>query len=391
MKLITTGAEFQRQLKRLFTTYANAQIGVAWASASTVPYQKFAEHKGVKAVIGIHFYQTHPDVLDDFADSEDVKFILQPQGVFHPKLYLFWDKGRWEAIIGSGNFTRGAMEVNTELSTLISVDDGDNLKDLQDIFESYAASAKTITKEEAKNYRQIWKAKQDLRDRLVDCYGSTPPTKSALHSTVMSLDWSDFLSEIRKDEIHGFDDRLELMDNVRTAFSSHPTFNDIPFDTRLGIAGLKSKSLKHSEWFGSMTGAGTFYNLMNASEPAFSLALAEIPSTGTVTKSQYASFIAEYLKAYPNGRDGIGTATRLLSMKRPDQFLCVDGANREKLAKDVGMKRADQISYERYWEEIVVRLMDSPWWRSPPPGEGKDLKAWKARAAMLDAIFYEPS
>ena len=76
-------------------------------------------------------------------------------------------------------------------------------------------------------------------------------------------------------------------------------------------------------------------------------------------------------------------------MKRPDIFLCVDGQNKKKLAQDVGMVRADKLDYERYWTEVVERLQEAPWWKSPSPSGGNEAKAWRARAAMLDAIFYE--
>lgn len=205
----------------------------------------------------------------------------------------------------------------------------------------------------------------------------------------MSMDWKTFYAQIQKDKTHGFDERLAMLDSVAREFASYHHFNDIPFQERLAIAGLRSKAIKNSEWFGSMVGAGKFYKLMNASEPAFSIALDAIPNQGAVTKAEYKVFITEYLKAFSNGRDGLGTATRLLSMKRPDTFLCVDDANLRKLAKDVGLKRAGKLDYERYWTEVVERLQESPWWNAPQPTGRKEAKAWLSRAAMLDALFYE--
>jgi len=76
-------------------------------------------------------------------------------------------------------------------------------------------------------------------------------------------------------------------------------------------------------------------------------------------------------------------------MKRPDVFLCVDAQNKRSLAEDVGIVRADQLDYVRYWDEVVLRLMESPWWQSPEPSNSTEKAVWNARAAMLDAIFYE--
>lgn len=48
--------------------------------------------------------------------KKNVKFILNPSGIFHPKVYLFEGRGgSWNCIIGSANFTAGAFGENSEL------------------------------------------------------------------------------------------------------------------------------------------------------------------------------------------------------------------------------------------------------------------------------------
>lgn len=393
MKLISTNAGLKANLIRLIKRYPNISFGTAWASAGTEVFASLAEaeEKIRGAVIGTHFYQTDPNVLDKFIDSTTVKFVLQPQGVFHPKVFAFWDDTSWEVLIGSANLTAGALAKNSELSTLITHSDGapELLSEVLDVIKGYATNARTISKEDADSYRRIWKHKVRIREKLEGIFGGMTPSRPEIDSPVMSMDWATFYTLIQEDKTHGFDQRLAMLDSVASEFASYQHFNDIPLQVRLGIGGLRSKAIKNSEWFGSMVGAGKFYELMNASEPAFSIALDAIPSQGAVTKAEYSTFITEYLKAFPNGRDGLGTATRLLAMKRPDTFLCVDGANLKKLAKDVGMRRADKLNYERYWTEVVERLQESPWWNSAMPSNEKEAKAWRSRAAMLDALFYE--
>ena len=393
MKLISTNTALRSNLIRLIKKYQNISFGTAWASAGTDVFGSLTEAKARirGAVIGTHFYQTDPDVLNEFIDSTTVKFVLQPHGVFHPKVFAFWDDTKWEVLIGSANLTSGAITNNSELSILIAHADGppELLSEVLDVIKGYASDARTISPEDADAYRRMWELKTPVREKLDGTFGGMTATKPEIDSPVMSMDWKTFYTRIQEDKTHGFDERLALLDTVAREFSSYPHFNDIPFQERLGIAGLRSKVIMNSEWFGSMVGAGKFYKQMNASEPAFSIALDSIPSKGAVTKVEYDTFITEYLKAFPNGRDGLGTATRLLSMKRPDTFLCVDGANLKKLAKDVGMKRADKLDYERYWTEVVKRLQGSPWWNSVMPSNEKEAKAWNNRAAMLDALFYE--
>lgn len=395
MKLISTNAELRKQLKRLVAKYPHISIATAWASADTDVFRALVSHEDriVKAVIGTHFYQTHPDVLDQFVDSKKVKFILQPDGVFHPKVYLFWSSEAWEVVIGSPNLTVGALTKNSELSILITSSDGQPAlkQEIADVIKGYFGEAKTIKSSEAENYRKLWKLKARNLKKVADIFGDEAATKPATQSTVMPMEWKDYLAEIKKDKFHGFRDRLDLIAEIRGYFQTHKHFNDMDLDVRKGIAGLPSTNtvIKNWAWFGSMKGAGAFAGRINASNKAFSLALDEIPLVGEVRREHYERFIAQYLKAYENGRDGLATATRLLAMKRPDVFLCVDKQNLAKLAQDVGIVSPGKLDYERYWEEVVERLMQSPWWQSPEPTDPLEREAWHARAAMLDAIFYE--
>ena len=395
MKLISTNAELRKQLKRLVVKYPHISIATAWASADTDVFRALVSHEDriVKAVIGTHFYQTHPDVLDQFVGSKKVKFILQPDGVFHPKVYLFWSSEAWEVVIGSPNLTVGALTKNSELSILITSSDSQPAlkQEIADVIKGYFDEAKTVKSSEAENYRKLWKLKARNLKKVADIFGDEAATKPATQSTVMPMEWKDYLAEIKKDKFHGFRDRLDLIAEIRGYFQTHKHFNDIDLDVRKGIAGLPSTNtvIKNWAWFGSMKGAGAFAGRINASNKAFSLALDEIPLVGEVRREHYERFIAQYLKAYENGRDGLATATRLLAMKRPDVFLCVDKQNLAKLAQDVGIVSPGKIDYERYWEEVVERLMQSPWWQSPEPTDPLEREAWHARAAMLDAIFYE--
>jgi len=90
VKLISTNTALRSNLLRLIKKYDHISFGTAWASAGTDVFAelKKAKAKITKGVIGTHFYQTHPDVLDEFVGSSQVKFVLQPEGVFHPKVFV---------------------------------------------------------------------------------------------------------------------------------------------------------------------------------------------------------------------------------------------------------------------------------------------------------------
>jgi hypothetical protein len=377
----------------LIKDHSVTSFAVAWASSGNSVFDLIQEHSSriSHAVIGTHFYQTHPDVIDAFQGKLNVRFVLQPNGVFHPKLYLFRSDDRWDALVGSANLTSGALSANSETMLLIggAVDGSTSLLyEIVSLIDGYFKIAKPLTKEEAAAYREIWNHKQPALRRLIGQYGSTNTRKPLTDSSVMSMVWDQYFNRVQKDPHHGSENRCELLATVANAFAELHPFSSMPLAMRKTIAGLPNDQEQRWGWFGSMQGAGYYHQAVNNNNQHISQALDEIPLWGVVTRAQYEKYIDEFLKAFPNGRHGVGTASRLLALKRPDQFVCLDSKNQRGLCEDFGIVR-NGMNYDRYWDEIIERILDAPWWNSKRPTEAKEAAVWDGRAAMLDAIFYE--
>ena len=125
MQLITDGAVLSRALLACIRRYRRMAFASAWASSGTPVFGALLKHRDKidRAVIGTHFYQTDPQVLRDFVGSPVVRFRLQPSGVFHPKVFLFWSGRDWAALIGSANLTKGAFGPNAEVMVHATSDD----------------------------------------------------------------------------------------------------------------------------------------------------------------------------------------------------------------------------------------------------------------------------
>jgi len=136
-----------------------------------------------------------------------------------------------------------------------------------------------------------------------------------------------------------------------------------------------------------MVGAGKFQNRINSNNLHISNALDAIPQQGNIYKSDYNKFVKCFKKAFDDGGAGIAIASRLLTMKRPDYFICLDNQNKPKLCDEFGISKT--VSFDGYWDDIIERIIDSVWWSSEKPVGEKEIKAWQGRVAMLDVIFYE--
>jgi hypothetical protein len=173
------------------------------------------------------------------------------------------------------------------------------------------------------------------------------------------------------------------------------SFSKLATKERKAIAGTLGQSERGPEspdWgtFGWMGGFGVFQNLIINNSPEISEALDCIPPTGAVTGDDYDKFVQEFRKAFEGRfrKGGISSASRLLAMKRPDYFVCIDTANNKRLSAHFGLA-ASAVKLENYWAELIERVKLSRWWRAPRP-RGVDRPIWDGRSAFLDALFFDP-
>jgi hypothetical protein len=158
---------------------------------------------------------------------------------------------------------------------------------------------------------------------------------------------------------------------------------------RKGIGGF----VKSWVLFGSMMGEGNFKHIINEHTAVLSNALNKIPREEPVQRAHYRAFIDKYIAAYPkkNGQPsghGLATATRLLAMKRPDCFVCLDNANRAGLSTAFGIT-INNHDYDAYLDSIIELIFETKWWNSRRPNGSEEGQVWDGRVAFLDAIYYE--
>ena len=393
MKIITVPKNIHNTLIKLMDTYENYYIATAWASYHTDASLKLFKKKKniVKMVVGIHFYQTDPDFIDKFSKKCNVRFILNPNGVFHPKVYLFADESgnEWECLIGSANFTQGGLTKNDELMVHIKSNDNDSQKVFNDIIKhinSYWSNATEMTDIELINYKNIYeKTKSKLGSLKYN--DSISYNSTVLNSDIYALKWEDYYKKIINSNRKSLKKRLKVLQKIKNFFNEGKSFSTFSESQRKQVAGLINDEEAEWKWFGSMSAAGKFYEQINDNNIHISNALDHIPTTGIVNKKDYDKFIEEFKLAFVDGGDGIATASRLLAMKRPDYFICLNSQNRNGLRKDFSL--SSNIRYEEYWNNLITIIIYSVWWSSSCPRDNSEKQIWQFRLAMLDIIYYQ--
>ena len=392
MQLLATADQINKAFARLLQKHDKVSLATAWASCDGPAYDGLFRHKAkiALAVVGTHFYQTDPEFIDAFLHNKSVCFVKQTDGVFHPKLYLFHGGDGWSAIVGSANFTNGGFRRNEEVATLF--DEGDDpagavRRQIDAALKRFWTLGGSFSPDELKAYRVIAARTRERLKRAAGEFGKGKKGTLPVQTELITWAWQDFYRRVLQDREDGVETRLKVLGHARELFQKHSHFRDVPDHERKGIAGFSTDPAIGWGWFGSMKGAGEFKKQINRNSAHLSRALDQIPLEGPVRKEHYMAYIHHYLLAYPDGRDGQATATRLLAMKRPDTFVCIDSKNRAALVKSLKITLRNK-DYENYWDAVIERVRESNWWNAPRPSSSKAARVWDNRAAFLDSIFY---
>jgi len=396
MKLLISN-EFEKEFDRLLGNYSEVYILTAWATVGFPIYEALVKNanKIKKCVVGLHFYQTHPDFISAFLKNSRVRFIKNPEGVFHPKTYLFKNSEQdWECIIGSANLTRGAFYNNYEIGVLISALDAEVsfVTNLINEMELQWKVASSFSDEELADYRVLWDKFRPKITGLSNKYRRNK--KKKLVVDLLSLSWGEYFRKVTKeDKYHSTAGRLLLLSEVNNAFKTYGLFHAMPLDIRTAIAGFKTGPIVEEQpewtwgWFGSMVGSGNFKHTVKENNKYLSSALEAIPISGIIRKSHFEDFRQQFMKSF-GYKNPLGVATRLLCVKRPDYFVGINNANRIALCEALDSKKS--LNLAEYWEEIIEPIIASNWWKATIPNNDTEKQVFNARVAFLDAIYYEP-
>jgi HKD family nuclease len=394
LAILSTADTLKNALMSAMNNYKAYRWSVAWASLEFSLYDELLKNEGriSQLVVGTHFYHTHPDFLKVFVGNRRVRCAIQPRGTIHPKIYLFENsRDDWECIVGSPNFTRAAFSDNEELAVRFDGRSATNgtYDHLSGAINKHWENGRELTQNYLSSYRRLWELKQPAIHDLSQPY-TGGEGKQTTTIPLLTMSWVEFVRTVKEQDDHPIQQRLDVLEAVHNLFERYRHFDKMSDQERSQIGGIAKAGETGVHWgyFGSMKGAGWFRSAVkNENKYKYiSDALDAIPMSGSVAETDYQKFVRIFKKAYPG--DHLAVATRLLCMKRPDVFICIDGKNRGRLCKALKIPKTN-MSYGRYWSEIIERVrLEAVWWNSPRPSTTEEIGIWKGRMAFLDALFY---
>jgi len=213
--------------------------------------------------------------------------------------------------------------------------------------------------------------------------------------------WPIYTSFIeQQSELHALDERLSLLDYIQVI--KEKPLSDMNENERLAFSGKHTNTHCHTqynfdvEWFAGTKGAKTFHLLLAEQPEKFDKALSHIPLEGDVTPAQYRDFVTDYKAIFSNytknkpagEKAPLVAATRLLVMRRPDQFIALTNAKIDVLCQGLSIAKFNAFDFESYWQDMIGTMRTFSWWHQSEPENERELKLWRFRAALIDVFLF---
>lgn len=214
--------------------------------------------------------------------------------------------------------------------------------------------------------------------------------------TLRIAPWPVFFDFVKQQEtIHALDERLALLDYTQSIQSlEFSDFIDEDLFTLIGKHTAKHDISVYKfdvEYFSSCKGAKVFIQLLQQFPTEFEAALNEIPLTGEVTKEEYTAFSNAFqaiFQTHENTKAPLAPATRLLALRRPDQFVALTNAKIDLLSQGLSFAKFNSRDFAGYWDELIESVRACAWWKGSEPEDETEQRIWHARAILIDVFFF---
>lgn len=319
------------------------------------------------------------------------------------------------ALVGSANLTGQGLGARDELSCLIR--EPMLVEKLQQWFEDLfgvatpvdllrietaanrgrllagaRASVETATKTGVRGVNRARRTLGWLGSKSEKARGESPTVASG--STVFEIappvifdvPWNEYVAlvlaqedrpVVRIRELTGQPSYLGISRVVSELFGQKKRLANMTEDERWKIF----QPYKDMPYFGMMFAPSHFKKIMLHEPVLLDSALDEIPEVGAVSRLQFECFV----RNLPSPGSGVVTSTRLLAMKRPDLFLCLDSRNRRGIGARFGMSEGSLGKFDGFWE-LMSRVWRCQWASSEQPADALEAAVWRVRVAIMDAF-----
>lgn len=229
-------------------------------------------------------------------------------------------------------------------------------------------------------------------------------SKIALLQEVVDLNWQDYYQRLTllpaPYELSASLKLLNVVDQLMNQTDSEGlnNFSSSSLVERFLIGGVEdSQTAKqygfNTQLLGSMQGFGSFKKVLKNDPEGLAKLLKIIPASGGIDGWHFTQFVEAYQALFAtNGfkQTHLFPATRLLAMKRPDQFVTISLDTLDFICQAFAIKTLKKQDFQRYWDEIILTLHKSPWFNEEQPEDMQQAPIFRSRMALFERFICQP-
>lgn len=396
-------------------------VAVAWArSGEALDLLQAAAKRGVavRAIVGLSGSHTQPFALRTLAQigtlriADGLQGQTAPGGIFHPKIVVF--RGRLGSVgwIGSANLTGGGFMKNLEV-----VGEFEPADALSEWFNRLWCGLPVDPSAALEKYATGWApSRSDLGNRPLVETGTKKPRELSVRPSLRSetftswaayraaLDqadehwrwWSRDNANVPRFSVTG--ENYSWLDTIEVVGSliRRPGWGVLPDQERRILLGLGQKG---GEWglLGSMAGAGDAKQIFRGNTLEHRALLQRVHSAlntfiaATGTQASINAAIDCFGVITQQKGLSHGVATRLMACARPDIAVSVNAGSSQGLGNLADLPRtAAALGRPENYRKLLQWIAGQPWHMAPMPRDPWGARLWRARAALLDCLVYDP-
>ena len=388
----------------------HVDIAVAWATktAALEQLEKAVKKKknsvSLRIIVGTHGNATDPDALDRLNGIGELRLFPHRGRLFHSKIYIFHRKKDSIAWIGSANFTNGGFGKNVE-----AVFETKQLKSVLSWFEVQWGECGELTANAIEEYRTRRRLKPPSRV-LRDMIGAPMRDPEGCLKYLDGVqNWSGYVEALKLCQ-KWWESRPGRWTVYGGNSSWIHTIEHVgPVATMDDWNGLDSDQIKQlvGRYRDDELDSGLLGNMFPAAVRGFVQNFREDQNLRSRLKEAVNLVVNAHSNDFPNvavkaARElvqeqnkniGVGVATRILALARPDRVVSLNGASWEGLAQI--FPGIDRLNPKDYYPNVpedygrfLGQLYEEPWFDSPEPNDECEKRLWSMRAALLDCFVY---
>jgi hypothetical protein len=216
---------------------------------------------------------------------------------------------------------------------------------------------------------------------------------------IINTSWDDYLNTINSLSAgYEISSCLKLLNVADELLNQNNDFSQSTQLERFLIGGISDSKVKNSYDFntnlmGSMQGFASFKKLLKTDPAGLAKLLKIIPTLGPIDGWHFMQFVDGFKQLFAdNGfkQAYVFPATRLLSMKRPDQFVALDADSAATFCQALAIKPLKNQDFQRYWDEIILPLQKAPWYKMHQPIDPAQIPIHRSRFALIERLLCTP-